>query len=178
MFERLDDESVQWYRVHILQVDERIVPLDDKARNWSHFLEGSLAERIPRQNRHPMPVEEDPELAVGRYSATLIQWAGVPPQLDVVHLGIGEDGHTASLFADDRLLQDRRHWVGVSWVYEGHRRLTLTLPVLNSARTIAWFAIGAGRRDVLKRLRDGDESIAASHVQRNRAVVFTDVDLP
>ncbi|HLU07758.1 MAG TPA: 6-phosphogluconolactonase [Woeseiaceae bacterium] len=177
MFERLADESVEWDRVHVLQVDERVVPLDDDARNWSHFLEGSLAERIPKQNRHPMPVEEDAELAVGRYSATLIQWAGVPPQLDVVHLGIGEDGHTASLFADDVLLQDRRHWVGVSRVYEGHRRLTLTLPVLNSARVIAWFVIGAGRREVLERLRRGDESIAASHVQRGKAVVFTNVDL-
>ena len=176
MFERLADESVEWDRVHVLQVDERIVPLDDKARNWSQFLEGSLAESIPEQNRHPMPVEEDAELAVGRYSATLLQWAGVPPQLDVVHLGIGEDGHTASLFADDALLKDRRHWVGVSRIYEGHRRLTLTLPVLNSARTIAWFAVGAGRGEVLKRLRDGDESIAASHVRRDNSVVFTDVD--
>src|SRR5690606_5673676 len=177
MFERLADESVEWDRVHVLQVDERVVPLDDDARNWSHFLEGSLAARIPKQNRHPMPVEEDAELAVGRYSATLIQWAGVPPQLDVVHLGIGEDGHTASLFADDVVLQDRRHWVGASRVYEGHRRLTLTLPVLNSARVIAWFVIGAGRREVLERLRRGDESIAASHVQRGKAVVFTNVDL-
>jgi 6-phosphogluconolactonase len=176
MFERLADENVEWDRVHVLQVDERIVPLDDKARNWSHFLECSLAERIREQNRHPLPVEEDVELAVGRYSATLIQWAGVPPQLDVVHLGIGEDGHTASLFADDALLQDRRHWVGVSRIYEGHRRLTLTLPVLNSARKIVWFVVGARRRDVLKRLRDGDESIPAGHVQRDRAVVFTDVD--
>ena len=175
MFERLADERVEWDRVHVLQVDERIVPLDDKARNWSHFLEGSLAERIPQQNRHPIPVEVDAELAVGRYSATLIQWAGVPPQLDVVHLGIGEDGHTASLFTDDVLLQDRRHWVGVSRVYEGHRRLTLTLPVLNCARRIAWFAIGAKRREVLTRLRKGDESIAASHVRRDNAVVFTDV---
>ena len=177
MFERLADESLEWDRVHVLQVDERIVPFDDNARNWSHFLKGSLAERIPEQNRHPMPVEEDAELAVGRYSATLIQWAGVPPQLDVVHLGIGEDGHTASLFDDDVLLQDRRHWVGMSRVYEGHRRLTLTLPVLNSARVIAWFAVGASRREVLKRLRDADESIPASHVQRDRAVVFTDVDV-
>ena len=175
MFERLASESVQWDRVHVFQVDERIVPIDDKARNWSHFLESPLALRIPQQNQHPMPVEaEDAELAVGRYSATLLQWAGVPPQLDVVHLGVGQDGHTASLFADDVLLKDRRHWVGLSRVYEGHRRLTLSLPVLNTARKIVWFAVGEGRREVLTRLRDRDESIAASHVQRDRAVVFTD----
>lgn len=176
MFERLAGLSVEWDCVHVLQVDERIVPLDHEARNWSQFLEGSLAERVPRQNRHPMPVEEDSELAVGRYSATLLKLAGVPPQLDVVHLGLGQDGHTASLFADDALLEDRRHWVGVSRAYEGHRRLTLTLPVLNSARSIAWFVVGTGRREVLGRLRDGDKAIAAAHVQRDSAVVFTDVE--
>lgn len=123
-----------------------------------------------------MPVEaEDAELAVGKYSATLLQWAGVPPQLDVVHLGLGQDGHTASLFIDDVLLEDRRHWVGVSRVYEGHRRMTLTLPVLNSARMIVWFAVGAERLPVLERLKAGDQGIAASRLQRERAVVFTDV---
>src|SRR5690606_24052948 len=114
------------------------------------------------------------ELAAGRYSATLIQWADVPPQLDVVHLGIGEDGHTASLFAGDPLLEDRRHWVGVSHEYQGHRRLTLTLPVLNNARNIAWFAVGAGRRRVLERLAAADPSIPASHVRREQAVCFVD----
>jgi 6-phosphogluconolactonase len=178
MIDRLAKEDVEWDRVHVFQVDERLVPPDHDARNWKRFLQSALAQRIPQQNWHPMPVEaEDAELAVGRYSATLFQWAGVPPQLDVVHLGIGEDGHTASLFLDDTLLADRRHWVGVSRVYEGHRRLTLTLPVLDSARAIVWFAVGAGRRDVLTRLRQADPGIAASHVRRDRAVVFTDCDV-
>lgn len=176
MFERLASENVEWNRVHVFQVDERIVPLDDSARNWRHFLKSPLAQRIPPENRHPMPVEaEDAELAVGKYSATLLRWAGVPPQLDVVHLGLGQDGHTASLFIDDVLLEDRRHWVGVSRVYEGHRRMTLTLPVLNSARMIVWFAVGAERLPVLERLKAGDQGIAASRLQRERAVVFTDV---
>ena len=177
MFDCLATHELEWNVVHVFQVDERIVPLDSQARNWSHFLESALARRIAKKNRHPMPVEiEDHDLAIGKYSATLIQWAGVPPQLDVVHLGIGADGHTASLFADDALLKDRRHWVGISRAYEGHRRITLTLPVLNSARSVVWFATGEGRRDALVRLRAGDHSIAAGHVQRDRAVCFTDID--
>jgi len=178
MFGHLAALDVDWDAVHVFQVDERIVPLHDPARNWAHFLDSPLARRIPDSNAHPMPVDiGDLELAIGRYSATLIEWASVPPQLDVVHLGLGEDGHTASLFADDTLLQDRRHWVGVSRAYEGHRRLTLTLAVLNSARTVVWFAVGAGRRAILMRLKKGDPEIAASHVQRDRSVVFTDQDL-
>jgi 6-phosphogluconolactonase/glucosamine-6-phosphate isomerase/deaminase len=178
MFEKLSGLDVPWGSVHVFQVDERIVPLQHPARNWAQFLQSPLAACIPAGNAHPMPVDiADPELAVGRYSAKLIEWASVPPQLDLVHLGIGEDGHTASLFADDALLQDRRHWVGVSRVYQGHRRLTLTLPVLNSARSIVWFAVGPERRDILERLRRGDPGIAASHVQRDRSVVFTDQDL-
>jgi 6-phosphogluconolactonase len=178
MFGYLSALAVDWHAVHVLQVDERIVPPHDPARNWAHFLESPLARSIPDSNAHPMPVDiEDLELAIGRYSATLGQWAGVPPRLDVVHLGIGADGHTASLFAYDPLLEDRRHWVGVSRPYEGHRRLTLTLPVLNSARTVVWFAVGAGRRAVLARLRKADPEIAASHVQRERSVVFTDQEL-
>jgi 6-phosphogluconolactonase len=175
MFGRLSALDVDWRAVHVFQVDERIVPPGDPARNWARFLESPLARRIPAANAHPIPVDiEDPELAIGRYSATLLQWASVPPQLDVVHLGLGEDGHTASLFADDPLLDDRRHWVGMSRVYQGYRRLTLTLPVLNNARTVVWFAVGEGRRSILMRLREGDPEIPASHVQRERSVVFTD----
>lgn len=177
MFDRLSVQDVEWKLVHLFQVDERIVPAGDPARNWSHFLRSPLSGRIPPGNLHPMPVElDDVELAAGRYSATLAHWAGVPPQLDVVHLGIGEDGHTASLFADDILLQDRRHWVGVSRAYEGHRRLTLTLPVLNAARTVVWFSVGGGRRAVLERLHAADPGIVACQIQRERAIVFTEQD--
>jgi 6-phosphogluconolactonase len=178
MFGLLAEHDLGWEGVHVFQVDERIVPLDDDARNWARFLESPLARRIPAANQHSMPVEiADNEVAVGKYSATLLQWTGVPPQLDVVHLGLGADGHTASLFTEDVLLQDRRHWVGISRVYEGHRRLTLTLPVLNSARSVVWFVTGESRRDALARLHAGDAAIPAAHVQRERAVCFTDVDI-
>lgn len=176
MLERLATCEVDWNKVHVLQVDERMVPLDHEDRNWSRFLQGSLAKAIPDANLHPMPVDiEDAEVAVGKYSALLLKVAGGPPQLDVVHLGIGTDGHTASLFAGDALLDDRRHWVGVSRRYEGHRRLTLTLPVLNNAKARVWFATGASRRGVLERLQRGDMAIPASHVRGDGAVCFADL---
>ena len=177
MFEHLASQDVDWSAVHVFQVDERLVPVDHAERNWKRFLENTLAHRIADANRHPMPVEiENHELAIGRYTRELSEFAGVPPALDVVHLGIGEDGHTASLFVDDSLLGDTRHWVGVSRVYQGYRRLTLTLPVLNCARAIVWFAVGASRRTILTRLHDDDPEIAASHVRRDRATCFTDKD--
>jgi 6-phosphogluconolactonase/glucosamine-6-phosphate isomerase/deaminase len=91
-----------------------------------------------------------------------------------VHLGVGADGHTASLFADDSALQETQRSVALSRSYEGYRRLTLTLPVLNRARRVVWFAVGAARRAALSRLFDGDTAIPASHVQRDRAICFTD----
>ncbi|MEX2122559.1 MAG: 6-phosphogluconolactonase [Woeseia sp.] len=179
MFECLAGHGVEWSAVHVFQVDERIVPVDHAERNWKRFLESPLSRRIRDANRHPMPVamveKEDAELAIGDYSRTLNDFAGAPPVLDVVHLGIGADGHTASLFADDAPLHDTRHWVGVSRRHEGHRRLTLTLPVLNRAQSVVWFAVGASRRAVLARLHAGDPEIPASHVQRERAVCFTDL---
>ncbi|MGH8243759.1 MAG: 6-phosphogluconolactonase, partial [Steroidobacteraceae bacterium] len=175
MFERLAAHDLPWNGIHVLQVDERIVPLDHEARNWRRFLTNRLACRVPDANRHAMPVEiEDFELAATQYANTLTGRAGDPPELDVVHLGIGEDGHTASLFAGDPLLEEQRRWVGVSGRYQGHPRLSLTLPALDRARSIVWLAVGFRRRDAVTRLLAGDPSVPASRVERDRAICFTD----
>jgi 6-phosphogluconolactonase len=175
MFARLAALDIDWSAVHLFQVDERIVPAGHEARNWRSLLANPLVHRIPPDHRHPMPVEmEDPELAAGRYAKTLAAWAGTPPQLDVVHLGLGEDGHTASLFAGDPLLQEQQRRAGVSGLHAGYRRLSLTLPVLNGARCVVWFVVGAARREALARLRAGDVSIPAARVQQERAVCFAD----
>ena len=179
MFECLAARALSWNAIHVLQVDERIVPLDQAARNWRRFLANGLAQRVPEANRHAMPVEiEDSKLAASRYANTLIGRAGDPPELDVVHLGIGEDGHTASLFAGDPLLEEKQRWVGVSRPYLKHRRLSLTLPAIDQARCIVWFAVGSGRRDAVRRLLDGDVAIPAGRVNRDRAVCFTDQAAP
>ena len=177
MLDLLAVQAVTWENVHVFQVDERIAPPDDEARNWMRFLAGALARRVPPGNRHPMPVgTEAPDAAADAYARTLVEWTGPPPELDVVHLGIGADGHTASLFAGDSPLEETTHLVAASRRHEGYRRLTLTLPALAKARSIVWFAVGAGRRAVLTRLFDGDIAIAASRVRRKRAVCFTDLE--
>jgi 6-phosphogluconolactonase len=175
MFGRLAALDVEWARVHLFQVDERIVPIDDEARNWKHLLATPLAARIPATQHHPMPVEvEDAGLAADRYTATLHDVCGEPPVLDVVHLGLGDDGHTASLFSGDALLDEQARDVGVSGPRSGARRLTLTLPALDRARCIVWFVLGAGRKEAVERLFAADRAIAASHVARDRANAFTD----
>lgn len=175
MFDQLAAQAVTWSAVHLFQVDERIAPPGDDARNWTRFLAGALARRVPPANLHPMPVEiEELETAADRYAGTLSEWTGEPPVLDVVHLGIGADGHTASLFSGDSTLEETQRPVAVSRSYEGFRRLTLTLPALNRARCVVWFAVGAARRAALARLLDGDTAIPASLVQRDRATCFTD----
>jgi len=176
MLDLLAAQPVAWGSVHVFQVDERIAPPDGEARNWKRFLAGELARRVPPENRHPMPVEiESPDAGADAYAKTLVEWSGQPPQLDVVHLGIGADGHTASLFAGDSPLEETKRLVAASHRHEGYRRLTLTLPALAGARSIVWFAVGAARRDVLARLFDGDTAIPASRVRRDRAVCFTDL---
>lgn len=176
MLDQLASQAVSWESVRLFQVDERIAPPDDEARNWKRFLKGALARRVPPENRHPMPVEiEAPGTAADTYARTLVEWTGQPPELDVVHLGIGADGHTASLFAGDSPLEETTRLVAASRRHEGYRRLTLTLPALAKARSIVWFAVGAARRDVLNRLFDGDTAIPASRVRRDRAVCFTDL---
>jgi 6-phosphogluconolactonase len=176
MLDQLAVQAVPWESVHLFQVDERIAQIDDEARNWKRFLAGSLARHVLPENRHPMPVEiEAPDGAADEYARTLVEWTGQPPRLDVVHLGIGTDGHTASLFADDPPLEETGRLVAASRRHEGYRRLTLTLPALAKARSIVWFAVGAERRAVLTRLFDGDIAIPASRVPRDRAVCFTDL---
>lgn len=176
MLDLLAAQAVKWETVQVFQVDERIAPPDDEARNWMRFLAGALARRLPPANRHPMPVEiEAPDAAADTYARTLVEWTGQPPELDVVHLGIGVDGHVASLFAGDPALEERERLVAASRRHEGYRRLTLTLPALAGARSIVWFAVGAERRAVLTRLFDADIAIPASRVRRDRAVCFTDL---
>ncbi len=183
MFGRLAEQSLDWSRVHLLQVDERIAPAGHADRNWTRFSASALAARVPAANRHPMPVEiADSELAAARYAETLRECArqghgqiSDPPVLDIVHLGIGNDGHTASLFPDDELLAETQRRVGVSAApHAGYRRVSLTLPTINAARDIVWYVVGAGRREVAGRLFARDAAIPASRVRRERATCFTD----
>jgi 6-phosphogluconolactonase len=176
MLRALADEEVPWKDMHVVQVDERIAPAGDPDRNLTHLYE-SLLERAPlrRERIYAMPVEA-PELesAAGRYAGTLREIAGSPPVLDLVHLGLGPDGHTASLVPEDPVLNVTDSEVALTGIYQGRRRMTLTYPILNRARSILWLVTGKDKVAALARLREGDVTIPAGQIQRDNALVLAD----
>jgi 6-phosphogluconolactonase len=122
-----------------------------------------------------MPVEEaDLERAAQHYAATLEQLAGSPPVLDLVHLGLGPDGHTASLVPADPVLRVNDRDVALAGPYQGHRRMTLTYPVINRARSILWLVTGGEKAPVLPRLLAGDQTIPGGRIAQERAVMVAD----
>jgi 6-phosphogluconolactonase len=174
MLRVLGTEDVPWPSVYITQVDERIAPAGDPDRNLTHIRESLHAPMRPEQLL-PMPVEaSDLQAAVARYTATLLELAGSPPVLDLVHLGLGPDGHTASLVPGDRVLEVTDADVALTGVYQGRRRMTLTYPIINRSRRILWLVTGSEKVEMLARLRKGDVSIPAGRVREDQAVVFAD----
>ena len=176
MLRALANEKVPWESVHVVQVDERVAPAGDADRNLSHLRE-SLLEQAPLRPEqiHAMPVESpDLDAAAKRYALTLQKIAGLPPVLDLVHLGLGPDGHTASLVPGDPVLKVTDVDVALTGVYQGRRRMTLTYPMLNRARRILWLVTGNDKVNALARLREGDTSIPGGRIQRDQAMVLAD----
>jgi 6-phosphogluconolactonase len=176
MLEALVAEDLPWRELHVFQVDERAAPRGHGERNLTQ-LQDTLLGRTPLTDAslHAMPVEEaNLELAAGRYAELLSDTAGSPAVLDLVHLGLGDDGHTASLVPGDAILEANDSDVGVSEAYRGYRRMTLTLPMLDRARQRLWLVTGAGKAAMLARLLDADRSIPAGRVRAQDSVVFAD----
>jgi 6-phosphogluconolactonase len=176
MLRALATEVVPWTGVHIFQVDERVAPEGDPDRNLTHLRE-SLLEHAPlRPDRiHAMPVESpDLEEAAMQYSLALRTIAGSPAVLDLIHLGLGPDGHTASLVPGDPVLEIMNVDVAITGTYQGRRRMTLTYPTLNRARRLLWVVTGSEKAEMLGRLKDGDRSVPAGRVRRDASVVLAD----
>lgn len=175
LFRALADTDVPWESVDVLQVDERVAPAGHVDRNLTN-LQDLLAARVPAlQGRvHPMPVEDDDlQVAATRYARTVGELAGTPASIDVLHLGMGPDGHTASLIPGSPVLEASAP-VGATATYQGRRRMTLTLPVLNRARHIVWLVSGAATAPMVRRLVDGDVSIPAGRVRHAQARLLLD----
>jgi 6-phosphogluconolactonase len=176
MLRALAGEEVPWPGVHVVQVDERVAPAGDPDRNLTHLRESLMAHAPLRSEQiYAMPVESaELEAAAREYAALLEEIAGSPPVLDLVHLGLGPDGHTASLVPGDPVLDVTDRDVALTGVYQGRRRMTLTYPIINRSRRILWLVTGAEKAGMLARLRDGDRSIPAGRVRRDQALVLAD----
>src|SRR5262249_54678140 len=172
----LADEKLPWQQVPVVQVDERVAPAADPDRNLAH-LRARLLEHAPLSpdNIHAMPVEAaDLDRAAEQYASTLRDLAGSPPVLDLIHLGLGPDGHTASLVPGDPVLDVTDADVAVTGRYQGRRRMTLTFPIINRSRFVLWLVTGGEKAQTLMHLRDGDRSIPGSRVRQDRALVLAD----
>ena len=166
MFASLATEDMPWAQVEIFQVDERVAPDGDPGRNLTHLLaslRGAPARVVP------MPVTAtDLEAAADEYGARL------PERFDLVHLGLGPDGHTASLVPGDPVLEVTDRLVAVTGLYQGHRRMTLTYPALARASQLLWLVTGADKKKALAGLLAGDRSIPAGRVEAASSLVIAD----
>jgi 6-phosphogluconolactonase len=166
MFAELAHEDVPWPQVELFQVDERAAPDGDPDRNLSH-LRDSLRGAPAKVTAMPV-TEPDLDAAAARYAA------GLPDRFDVIHLGLGPDGHTASLVPGDPVLEVTDRLAAVTGVYQGHRRMTLTYPALARADQLLWLITGADKKDPLARLLAGDRSIPAGRVEARRSLILAD----
>jgi 6-phosphogluconolactonase len=168
MFKLLGEKGVDWDRVDLFQVDERVAPDGDPDRNLTHLSANLPDEALARLR--PMPVtDEDLDAAALRYEALM------PKPLDLVHLGLGPDGHTASLVPGDSVLEVTDRLVApTGGEYQGHRRMTLTYPALAAARQVFWLIAGEDKHDALAKLLDSDPSIPAGRVEAADGLVLAD----
>jgi 6-phosphogluconolactonase len=168
MFAELATASVPWEGVVVYQVDERVAPADDPDRNLHHLTEA--LDGVPARVV-PMPVEEDDlEAAAASYGDQL------PEHFDLVHLGLGPDGHTASLVPGDAVLSVEDRLVALTQPYQQHVRMTLTYPALARARQLLWLVTGSDKQDALAKLMGGDTNIPAGRVEAASSLVMADAD--
>jgi ribulose-phosphate 3-epimerase len=172
-----------WDRVHWFWGDERFVPHDHSESNYGMALDAFLSRvPVPPANIHAIPTDGvSPQQAAGAYEATLRRFYGAQsltaerPLFDVTMLGIGADGHTASLFPGQPALEERRHWALAVTGAGSQPRITLTYPALDSSRDLAFLAAGAEKRDILRRVQAGDRTLPAARIRpAGRLHWFTD----
>jgi 6-phosphogluconolactonase len=178
MLSELAALPLRWESIFVAQVDERVAPPDDPRRNLSRIERILVHEGpLPAGQLLAMPVEApDLESAARSYQSTLESVAGVPVVLDLVQLGLGADGHTASLLPGDPVLEVKDRDVAITAPYQGLRRMTLTVPALARARERLWLVTGAGKSEVLRSLLRGTGDLPALRLPTHRATLYADLE--
>ncbi len=174
-FRELSSREVAWDRITILQVDERVVPEGSDQRNLTDQI-ASFGDLDAHWLPLPVSASEDPK-ALKAFVEDLRGDAGNPPVIDVIHLGLGDDGHTASLVPGDPVLEERVHVIARTELYNGTHRLTLTEPVLSRAGMILWLVSGSNKAKPVQQLLSGDPSIPGSLVKAERQVLVATPDV-
>lgn len=161
------ERAFPWDKTVVYQVDERVVRPSDPDRNLAH-IRGCVPPSL--RSLEPMPVDDaDLEAACARYATRL------PDAFDLIHLGLGADGHTASLVPGDTALDVTDQLVALTaGPYVGHRRMTMTFPALNRARALLWLVAGADKEGALSQLLAGDRSIPAARVVAPASTIIAD----
>jgi 6-phosphogluconolactonase len=161
-----------WRRVHWYWGDERFVPYDDPESNYRMTREAMLAKApIPSGNIHPVPTDGDPDAAAARYERTLQTAYGATaldaarPLFDLTLLGLGSDGHTASLLPGEPVLEERRRWVAAVAHGRPEVRITMTYPVIESSRQVAFLVAGKEKAPIMAAIRGGDSQVPAARVR-------------
>lgn len=171
MFAALAEHDLDWTKIEIFQVDERMVPRGHEDNNYRALHEHLISRvPIPPDRVHPMPTD-DPVAGAAQYGNLLTHL--IPEGLDIVHMGIGDDGHTASWPPGDPVVENPEP-VATCGPFRGHLRMTLTPPVVQAAGQIMWLVAGAGKAGPLHRLVDGDPGIPAHHARREGSMIFAD----
>lgn len=168
--ELLSEGRMDWSKTNLYQVDERIAPTGSPERNLTHLV--LSLPLVCQAAIRPMPVgDDDLENAAASYAYSL------PERFDLIHLGLGPDGHTASLIPGDPVLGVRDRDVALTaGEYQGTRRMTLTYPVIDRARKVLFLVTGEGKEDALRRLLASDDSIPAGRIRNSEMVTITDID--
>jgi 6-phosphogluconolactonase len=172
MLRALVAEDVPWRATYVVQVDEWLAPAGDPALNVTLVRDSLCRAPLPPEQIIAMPVQQ--AAATSQYAQALRELAGTPPVLDLVHLGLGSDGHTAALIPGDPVMDVTDRDVAIGGVYYGRRRMTLTYSALDRARRRLWLVTGSDKTQMLARLRDGDRSIPAGRVCQDHALVLAD----
>jgi len=184
LYKKLADSSLKfpWSKTHIFLADERFVALNHPESNYNMIKENLLDKvDIPKKNIHPIDIKETVSISAEEYEKDIMGFfdlkKGELPIFDLVMLGTGQDGHTASLFPNGKAIYEKHRLVKpVSLKSIEHERVTLTLPVLNNARNIIFLVTGGGKTKIIKDIINGDNNLPASMVKPENGKLFFMLD--